>query len=409
MSATGSDPVYTVAELLAGMKRLLAERVGRIWVVGELSGVHLARSGHVYFSLTDDTSQLRCAMFRSAARSLEFTPEDGLEVLVHGDVSLYEARGDLQLVVRRLEPRGQGALQLAFEQLRRRLEGEGLFDPARKRSLPEVPARIGVVTSPTGAAIHDILEVTGRRFPTIPIVISPTRVQGDGAEDEIAAALDALASQPEVDLILLARGGGSLEDLRAFNTETVARAIVRASAPVLTGVGHEVDVTIADLCADRRAPTPSAAAELAVPDRSLREGELARAWTRLEQSMRAIARERRQRFERERDALRVLAPIARVAAQRLRLQAAARALVRVAGHGADRSRARLAELSARLDSLSPLAVLSRGYGLVRRSDDGTVVRRQADAGAGDGLSVRVAEAEFAVTVLSSRPLPERGS
>ncbi|MFQ5426408.1 MAG: exodeoxyribonuclease VII large subunit, partial [Gaiellales bacterium] len=268
MSLTAADRevVYTVAQLIGGVKRLLEERVGRLWVVGELSDVHIARSGHIYFSLKDETHRVRCALFRSAARGLEFEPEDGLEVLLYGDVSVYEARGDLQIVARRLEPRGRGAAQLAFEQLRRRLEADGLFDPARKRPLPELPARIGVVTSPTGAAIHDILEVTGRRFPAIPIVIAATRVQGDGAEDEIAAALDALSARGDVDLILLARGGGSLEDLRCFNTEVVARAVVRATVPVLCGVGHEVDVTIADLAADLRAPTPSAAAELAVPD-----------------------------------------------------------------------------------------------------------------------------------------------
>ncbi|MBW2401447.1 MAG: exodeoxyribonuclease VII large subunit [Deltaproteobacteria bacterium] len=400
------EPVYTVAQLVAGLKRLLAERVGRIWVVGELSGVHVARSGHIYFSLKDDSSQLRCALFRSAARGLAFEPEDGLEVLVQGDVSLYEARGELQLVARRLEPRGQGVLQLAFEQLRQRLEAEGLFDAVRKRALPPLPERIGVVTSPTGAAIHDILEVTGRRFPGTPIVIAPTRVQGDGAEDEIAAALDSLAVLADVDLILLARGGGSLEDLRAFNSETVARAIIRAPAPVLCGVGHEVDVTIADLCADLRAPTPSAAAELALPDREVFRSELVASWQRLRRAMRANLDHNTQRFARERDALRVLAPTARVATQRVRFHAAERALQRAARLAADRSRARLAELAGRLDSLSPLSVLSRGYALVRRSDDGTIVRSVGDAGVGDALSVRVAEADLEVSVKASQRIVE---
>ncbi|MBW2666038.1 MAG: exodeoxyribonuclease VII large subunit [Deltaproteobacteria bacterium] len=400
------EPVYTVAQLVAGLKRLLAERVGRIWVVGELSGVHVARSGHIYFSLKDDSSQLRCALFRSAARGLAFEPEDGLEVLVQGDVSLYEARGELQLVARRLEPRGQGVLQLAFEQLRQRLEAEGLFDAVRKRALPPLPERIGVVTSPTGAAIHDILEVTGRRFPGTPIVIAPTRVQGDGAEDEIAAALDSLAVLADVDLILLARGGGSLEDLRAFNSETVARAIIRAPAPVLCGVGHEVDVTIADLCADLRAPTPSAAAELALPDREVFRSELVASWQRLRRAMRANLDHNTQRFARERDALRVLAPTARVATQRVRFHAAERALQRAARLAADRSRAHLAELAGRLDSLSPLSVLSRGYALVRRSDDGTIVRSVGDAGVGDALSVRVAEADLEVSVKASQRIVE---
>ena len=211
---------------------------------------------------------MRAALFRSAARRLAFEPENGLEVIVYADVTVYEARGDLQLVVRELEPRGAGALQLAFEQLRRRLEAEGLFDAARKRALPRLPACLGVVASPTSAALRDVLQIAARRFPAARILISPTRVQGEGAELEIAAALDALAAQAGIDVVLLVRGGGSLEDLRAFNSEAVARAIVRSRAPVVTGVGHEVDVTIADLAADLRAPTPSAAAELALPDRA---------------------------------------------------------------------------------------------------------------------------------------------
>jgi exodeoxyribonuclease VII large subunit len=266
--------------------------------------------------------------------------------------------------------------------------------------------RLGVVTSPTGAAIHDILEVTGRRHPGVPIVIAPTRVQGDGSEEEIADALDSLAQLPDVDLILLARGGGSLEDLRAFNSEAVARAIVRAPVPVLCGVGHEVDVTIADLCADLRAPTPSAAAELALPDTSARRADLIARWQRLGRAMWLAFEQRVQAFEREREALRALAPTARVAAQRVRFHAAARALRRASGLAADRGRARLAELGGRLDSLSPLAVLSRGYALVRRSDDGRVVRGVDDAAAGDALSVRLAEAELEVAVRVARTLPE---
>jgi exodeoxyribonuclease VII large subunit len=390
--------VYTVSELVGGLKRLVEERVGRLWVVGELADVHRARSGHVYFSLEDDSSRVRCALFRSAARGLAFEPEDGLEVLLYGDVTVYEARGDLQIIARRLEPRGRGALQLAFEQLRRRLEAEGLFDPARKRPLPVSPRCIGVVTSATGAAIHDILEVTGRRFPAVPILIAPSRVQGDGAEHELAAALDALSAREDVDLVLLARGGGSLEDLRAFNTEAVARAVVRSSVPVLCGVGHEVDVTIADLAADVRAPTPSAAAELAVPDRAVLRGRLAAAWRRLVRAAEGDAERRAARLDREREALRVLAPTARLAAQRVRLQAAARALLRAGAGGPHRARARLAALGGRLDSLSPLAVLARGYALVRRARDGVIVRAPADVPPGERVAIRLAEGEVEALV-----------
>ncbi|NRA00116.1 MAG: exodeoxyribonuclease VII large subunit, partial [Myxococcales bacterium] len=220
--------IFTVGELMGGLRGLLEDRVGRLWVVGEVSNFHKARSGHSYFTLKDDEGQIRAALFRNAARRVAFEPEDGLEVVVYGDVTVYEARGDLQIIVRDLEPRGQGALQLAFEQLRRKLDAEGLFDPESKRELPEFPAVIGLVTSPGGAVLHDFLQVTGRRFPGIPILIAPTRVQGEGAEDEIASGIDALGEREEISVIVVARGGGSLEDLMAFNSETVARAVARA-------------------------------------------------------------------------------------------------------------------------------------------------------------------------------------
>jgi len=397
--------IYTVAELLGGLRTLIEERVGRVWVVGELSDLHQAHSGHTYFTLKDDVGRVRAALFRSAARRLDFEPEDGLEVLVYGDVSIYEPRGDLQLIVRQLEPRGIGSLQLAFEQLRRRLEAEGLFDPARKRALPPRPSRIGVVTSPTGAAIRDVLEVTGRRYPAASIAIAPTRVQGAEAEREIADAIDTLTSEVDVDVILLVRGGGSLEDLQAFNTVIVARAIARSPVPVVSGVGHEVDVTIADLAADARAATPSAAAEMAVPEAASLHRHLVRDWRRLQRAVRTILERGALELERERDALRALAPSARLAVQRARLEAATRALIRVAASRAQRGRARLAALSGRLDSLSPLAVLGRGYALVRRRRDGAIVRTAEQLERGEHLAIRVAEAQLEAIVDSVTALP----
>lgn len=397
--------IYTVAELLGGLRALIEERVGRVWVVGELSDVHHARSGHTYFTLKDDAGRVRAALFRSAGRRLDFEPENGLEVLVYGDVSIYEPRGDLQLIVRQLEPRGIGSLQLAFEQLRRRLEAEGLFDPARKRALPLHPSRIGVVTSPTGAAIRDVLEVTGRRYSAASIVIAPTRVQGAEAEREIAEAIDALGSVVDLDVILLVRGGGSLEDLQAFNTEIVARAIVRAPVPVISGVGHEVDVTIADLAADARAATPSVAAEMAVPEAADLQRHLLRDWKRLRRAVQAVLERATLELERERDALRALAPSARLALQRSRLEAAVRALTRVATSRTQHGRALLAALSGRLDSLSPLAVLGRGYALVRRSRDGAIVRTAKQLERGERLAIRVAEAQLEAVVESVAALP----
>lgn len=437
--------VYSVGELLAGLRHLLEDRVGRVWVAGEISNLFRAASGHVYFTLKDSDGQLRAALFRNAARRVPFDLEDGLEVLAYGDATVYEARGELQLVVRQLEPRGQGALQLALEQLRRRLAAEGLFDEARKRRLPPRPLCVGLVTSARGAAIRDVIHVSRRRFPAARLLLAPTRVQGEGAEDEIAAALDRIGRRSDVEVVLLVRGGGSLEDLWAFNQEAVVRAIARCPVPVVCGVGHETDVTLADLAADARAPTPSAAAALALPDRSALESELAARVERLGAAMRLATERLGARLARERDALKTLAPSARLAAQRTRFAAARRALVgawnagqwrrgsrfaraaerlaaappdverrRQALASAARSLAasglrdherrsgRLTELAHELDLLSPLAVLGRGYGLVRRAADGAVVRDVDDAPAGERLELTVARARIDAVVERAR-------
>ncbi len=389
--------IFRVGQLLSGLSRLLEDQVGRLWVMGEVSNLHEAASGHIYFSLKDDLGQVRAALFRSAARRIPFDIEEGSEIVVHADVSIYAARGDLQLIVRHVEPRGIGALQLAFEQLRRRLEAEGLFDAERKRELPAFPRRVGVVTSATGAAIHDVTRVAGQRFPGTPILISPTRVQGEGSEAQIERALSRVTGAPgceDVDVVLLVRGGGSLEDLMSFNSERVARAIVACPVPVVCGIGHEVDVTIADLAADVRAATPSAAAALALPDRSALAAILARDWRRLEVAARGFLRDARRRLARERDALRVLAPTARLASQRARLQTAMRGLLREVSGSVERRRSRLSVQAGRLESLSPLAVLARGYAMVQRERDGLIVRRREEAPDGERLRIRVAEGEI---------------
>lgn len=397
-AAVARRRVLTVGELTSGLNALLEDSVGRVWVAGEISGLRRPPSGHLYFTLKDERAQVRAALFRSAASRVGFALEDGLEVLVYADVQLYEARGDLQIVVRQVEPRGQGALQLAFEQLKRRLAAEGLFDAARKQPLPAFPRRVGVVTSPTGAAVRDVIQVSGQRAPATPILIAPTRVQGEGAEHEIAAALDEIATQPDVDVVLVVRGGGSLEDLWSFNTEVVARAIERCPVPVLSGVGHETDVTIADCVADARAPTPSAAALQALPDRAGLLRTLERDWRRLTGSAQRQLSRVGHALARERDALRMLAPAARLAAQRRRMVLAHRSLRAAVRHLGERHRAGLAHLSAQLDGLSPLAVLGRGYALVRRTRDGTIVRAAADAPVGESVLVRVAEGELTAAV-----------
>jgi exodeoxyribonuclease VII large subunit len=380
---------------------LLEDEFGRVWVVGEISNMHRAGSGHRYFTLKDGEAQIRAALFRGMAERLPFEPEDGLEVVVLGELSIYPKRGELQIIVRRLEPRGQGALQLAFEQLRARLEAEGLFAPELKRPLPEFPRRIGVVTSPSGAAIRDVIHVTGQRFPSIPLLVAPTRVQGEGAEREVAAALELVATRG-VDVVLLVRGGGSLEDLFVFNTERVARAIRACPVPVVSGVGHEVDVTISDLVADARAPTPSAAAALVVPDCRSFETRLDRDRRRLRAAALGVVVASATRLSYAREVLRAHAPSSRLLAHRLRFEAALRAMRRgVASHLAAGG-ARLAAASGRLDALSPLAVLSRGYAIVYRETDGRIVRRAREVRAGDGLRLRVAEGEIAATVSSAR-------
>jgi len=399
--------VFSVSELLAVVRGELETGVGRVWVAGEVSNLAQPASGHVYLTLKDRGGQVRAALFRQHARRLRFALEDGLEVIVHGDVTVYEARGDLQIIVREVEPRGLGALQLAFEQLRARLEAEGLFDAAHKRALPLHPRRVGVVTSPTGAAIRDVVEVTGRRFPATPLLVAPTRVQGDGAEAEIVAALDRVARQPEVDVVLLVRGGGSLEDLLAFNSEAVARAIRACPVPVVCGVGHEVDVSIADLAADARAPTPSAAAALALPDRAALAAQLRRDRGRLARALERIVERAAARFARSSDALHAQAPARRLAAARERLDRALRALSRSAGLRVRDDAARLAAAAARLDALSPLAVLARGYAIVRRGD-GTVVRAADQVRVGDALAIHLGSGEIDAAVTVSRRPPGSG-
>jgi len=392
---------FRVSELVGGLRELLEEEVGRVWVIGEISNLRRAPSGHSYFTLKDDQAQLRAALFRSAAVRLPFDPEDGLEVVVEAEVTLYAARGDLQLVVRHMEPRGQGALQLAFEQLRARLEAEGLFDPAKKRALPAWPRRVGVVTSPAGAALHDVLEVSGLRMPSIPLLLAPSRVQGDGAEHELAAALAALGRVEGVDVILLVRGGGSLEDLRPFNTERLARAIAASPVPVVAGVGHEVDVTIADLAADARAPTPSAAAALALPDGEAFRGRVRALVRRLASAASARVARAGRRLAQLGGALRAHAPAARLAARRARLATLARALERDGAHAIALRRERLAALAARLDALSPLAVLGRGYAIAHAAD-GRVLRSAREVAPGDALTVRLGEGEVDATATRVR-------
>lgn len=289
--------IWSVSELTARISGVLASQFSNLWVEGEVSNYRPAQSGHLYFTLKDAKAQVRCVCFRTQAMRLKFRPEDGLKLIVRGSISVYEPRGEYQIYVEHIEPSGVGALQLAFEQLKKRLDAEGLFDQARKKPLPLLPRRIGVVTSPTGAAVRDIIRILRRRFPNLHLILYPVRVQGDGAAAEIAAGITYFHRKQSVDVILLARGGGSMEDLWAFNEESVARAMAACSVPIVSGVGHEIDFTIADFVADVRASTPSAAAEIVVKSRQEFQRHLMELEHKISQRMRYVLLDFRHRLK----------------------------------------------------------------------------------------------------------------
>ncbi len=388
--------IYRVGEITSYIKSLfeLDDLLQDAWLEGEISNWRAYPSGHIYFTLKDGEAAINCVIWRSYAAALDFRPRDGDGVLAHGYVSVYEARGAYQLYVDDLRKAGAGLLALEFERLKKQLAAEGLFDPDRKRPLPRFPRRIGVVTSPAGAAWHDICRVLARRYPLAEVLLAGTAVQGAEAPPQIVAALRLLAERGDVDLAIVARGGGSAEDLWAFNDEQVARAIAAAPWPVITGVGHEIDVTIADLVADVRAPTPSAAAEIAVPERQeILEG-IAQAVTALEAGLRGACAGARLALGRETAALRRASPLQAVNRERQRLDERVRALEVTLGHDLALRRARLGGLEALLRPLSPAGTLERGYALVQERASRAIVRSARQAPAGTALTIRVADGEF---------------
>jgi exodeoxyribonuclease VII large subunit len=443
--------VLSVTELTAQLRSALEERFPTVWVEGEISNFKVYASGHAYFTLKDADAQIKAVLFRNRARRIRFEPADGLHVMAFGSIEVYAQRGEYQLVVELLEPRGVGALQLAFDQLKTRLGAEGLFEQGRKRPLPRFPRKIGIVTSPSGAAIRDMLRVISRRFGELHIVIAPARVQGAGAAEEVAQAIRDLNALGGVDVLIVGRGGGSLEDLWAFNEEVVARAIVASKIPVISAVGHEVDYTIADFVADLRAPTPSAAAELVVREKQALVEGVAELHMRLEGAMRrrlerhrerlqatlarrvltdparplrdlerrlddarrrlrhaATARLKRaaHRFELATAGLRSGSPFVRLRGHRQRLDTVHARLAVEAARALDRARHRLAADVGRLDSLSPLAVLGRGYSLTRMPD-GRVVMRARDVKAGDAVDVRLHQGSLDCRVTATREHDDR--
>ena len=442
-AGTGSNrEVYTVGRLNDEVGRLLEDSFPLLWVEGELTNLARPRSGHVYFTLKDSRAQVRCALFRSSRMRIRFEPRDGMQVIARVRVGLYGPRGEFQLVVQELEPAGEGALRLAYDRLRLRLQEEGLFDTGRKRPLPSFPRRLGVVTSPTGAAVRDVLKVLGRRLPALPVVIYPTRVQGEGAGEEIAAAIGAAVRRAECDVLLVVRGGGSLEDLWSFNEEGVARAIHACPIPVVTGVGHESDVTIADFAADERAPTPSAAAERASPSRAelverlhaiagrarraaaagaerkrtaleLRRRRLRHPLRRIESlvqradelAQRAAgafdrrSREARQRTAALRHRLERARPDAR--ARRTKIENLERRGRSAMAERLARATGRVREVARALHAVSPGRTLDRGYAILYRG--GGIVRDAGEVAPGDAVTARLARGRLDATVTSTEP------
>jgi exodeoxyribonuclease VII large subunit len=445
--ATDSGPVHeptrrrilTVSELTAGIRMLLEERFVEIWVEGELSNCRVWNTGHMYFTLKDGGAQIKGVMFRSALRYLKFKPQDGLRVVARGRVSVYDPKGEYQIICEHLEPEGLGALQLAFDQLKQRLTKEGLFDARRKRPLPALPRRIGVVTSLDGAAIRDIIKVLRRRHPNAHIIIRPARVQGEGSALDIARAVIAIGKVRNVDVVIIGRGGGSIEDLWAFNEEVVARAIAACPVPTISAVGHETDVTIADFVADVRAPTPSAAAEIVVSRKDdfcasidrlshrlgaamvgrtrrlelrvrslearpgfggfrgrvgLRGRHAAELTHEMRRAMRAVLSRRERAYQALRLTLEKFDLRRRLGVVRTRLVSVDGRLGGAVARRLHASDARLRGDAARLGSLSPLAVLGRGYAVCWNDDRTAIVRDASQVGAGDRVHVTLHRGEL---------------
>ena len=433
----------SVSDLSAEIRALLEGELGERFVEGEISNCRLWNTGHLYFTLKDDGAQIRAVMFRSSVQRLKFKPDDGLHVVARGRISVYEVKGEYQLVCDQMEPRGLGALQLAFDQLKRRLQAEGLFDASRKRALPALPRKIGVVTSLDGAAVRDILKVLSRRFPNAHIVIRPARVQGEDAAADLVRAMKLIGKVPGVDVVIVGRGGGSMEDLWAFNDEALARAIAACPVPVISAVGHEVDFTIADFVADVRAPTPSAAAEIVVGRReelcsmidrhsdrlrhiarsgldrrraavqrmtsarglatfparvALRSRHISELTHALRGSVRASlqVRERQQGAMRQR--LDARAPGRRLQELLMAVSSATERLFAAAERARHRHDARFRALAGRLESMSPLGVLARGYALCWDEQHARLVRDAASVSPGDRVRVTVSRGEIKCVV-----------
>ncbi len=397
-----AEHVWTVSELTRRVGRWLAAEWSGVWVEGELSNARVHTSGHLYFTLKDERAALRGVMFRSDLRRVKFQPADGLAVRIFGQLTLYEAQGNFQIQAQRMEPSGLGPLELAFRQTFDRLEKEGLFDPAHKAALPRYPRVVGVVTSAAGAALHDVSTVLRRRAPNVRIVVRDARVQGEGAARDVARGIAELDRWGGCDVILVTRGGGSLEDLQAFNEEIVARAIHACRTPLVSAVGHEVDRTIADWAADVRAPTPSAGAEVIAPERREALAQVARLAAAAEAAVRAHLRARRERVMLLARSAGFRGPLAYVRRRAQDLDRTRDRLEDAAHRVVERRRLRWGATAGRLEALSPLRILERGYAIARLPS-GRVLRRAGEAAPGDAVTVRLAAGALDCRVERTHP------
>ncbi|WP_159738656.1 exodeoxyribonuclease VII large subunit [Vibrio atypicus] len=442
MSSLTNQNIFTVSRLNAEVRLLLENEMGIVWLVGEISNFSAPVSGHWYLTLKDSRAQVKCAMFRGNNRRVTFKPQNGNQVLVKARLSLYEPRGDYQLIIESMQPEGDGRLQQQFDELKMKLAGEGLFAQTNKQPLPEHPKRVGVITSKTGAALFDILDVLKRRDPSLPVVVYPTMVQGEEAAIQIAQAIGCANSRNECDVLIVGRGGGSLEDLWCFNNEILARTIASSQIPIISAVGHEVDVTIADFVADMRAPTPSAAAELVSRDNShkgqalvTRQQKLASALRyylsqqrqrttallhrlekqhpnhqlqrqsqqlddlemRLQRSMERYLSLRQQKVERQQHRLELNSPVKRLSIQQSNLQRLEQKLLDAMDRKLLNTRHQLALAAEKLDTVSPLATLKRGYSITQ-SDSGKVITKASEIKTGDTLVTRLSDGEIRSTV-----------
>ncbi|RKY79840.1 exodeoxyribonuclease VII large subunit [candidate division KSB1 bacterium] len=390
--------IYSITELTRQIKFLLESHFPNVWVKGEISNFKLHSSGHMYFSLKDENAQLPCVMWRGRNNLLFFMPKDGMKVVAQGNVTVYEKRGYYQFEVLELQPAGIGELQLAFEQLKQRLKAEGLFEAEHKKPIPAYPERIGIVTSATGAAIRDLVTVVGRRFPSVQLILNPVRVQGDGAAEDIARAIDEFNEYGQVDVLIVGRGGGSLEDLWPFNEEVVARAIFRSKIPIISAVGHEVDFSISDFVADLRAPTPSAAAELVVRNRD----ELLSTLQAMVQKMYRLLKEKiryyRDKVNYLESSYALRRPADVIKEYNQRLDELTRTMETALTHQIERERVRITALTKHLENLNPLSIMKRGYSICYREQDGHIIIDAVQLQKEDKIRVQFAKGQIRGTV-----------